>query len=61
MLKEIRTSKGLTQAALAAAAGVNIRQIQKMESGEIQPENITLGTALRLAKALGVEPADLIG
>ena len=51
----------MTQSQLATAAGVNIRQIQKMESGEIQPENITLGTALRLAKALGVEPDDLIG
>lgn len=58
---KLRKAQKLTQEALAEAAGVNIRQIQKMESGEIQPENITLGTALRLAKALGVEPADLIG
>lgn len=61
MLKDLRLDRGMTQSQLATAAGVNIRQIQKMESGEIQPENITLGTALRLAKALGVEPDDLIG
>ena len=60
-VKALRRRLGLTQQTLADAAGVNIRQIQKMESGEILAENITLGTAIRLAKALGVEPADLIG
>lgn len=56
----LRKRGGITQKALAAAAGINIRQIQKLESGEIRAENLTLKNALALAAALGVEPKDLI-
>lgn len=41
-LKEIRKSQGLTQKALAEKAGINIRQIQKYESGEYDIGNMTL-------------------
>lgn len=51
-LKQLRTNAGLTQKGLADAAGVNIRQIQKIESGEIQIGNITLKNAKALADAL---------
>lgn len=56
----LRKRGGLTQKSLAAEAGINLRQIQKLESGEIKPENITLKNAIALAAALGVEPKDLI-
>lgn len=59
-IKDRRTAALLTQQALAAAAGMNIRQIQKLESGEIRPENLTLQNAIRLADALGVQPRDLL-
>jgi len=59
-IQVLRKAAGLTQSALADAAGMNIRQIQKLESGEIQIDNITLRNGLRLADALGVNPYDLI-
>lgn len=59
-IRELRTAAGLTQAQLAEASGVNIRQIQKIESGEIRTENITLGNAIKLARALGAQPEALI-
>ena len=59
-LRERRSAAQLTQAQLAAAAGVNIRQIQKIEAGEIQIGNVTLANAARLAQALGVKIEDLL-
>ena len=59
-LKQRRINAGLTQKQLAEAAGVNIRQIQKIEAGEIQMGNVTLQNAARLAAALGVEIKDLL-
>lgn len=41
-------------------ATANVRQVQKLEAGEIQPGNITLANALKLAAALGIEPAELM-
>ena len=58
--KELRAAAGLTQAQLAEAAGINVRQIQKIESGEISLVNVTLGNALKLAQALGVGVEDLL-
>ena len=59
-LAQLRADAGLTQKALADAAGMNIRQIQKIEAGEIKPENITLGNALKLSAALHILPGDLL-
>ena len=53
-LKDLRQAAGMTQAALAEKSGVNIRQIRKIELGEIKIRNITLQNAVRLAGALGV-------
>ena len=53
-LKAHRTAANLTQQALAMKAGINIRQIQKIESGEIDINNITLRTAIALADALDI-------
>lgn len=55
-----RSLSGMTQSALAEAAGVNIRQIQKYESGEYNTGNMTLKNAVAIAKTLGCEPEDLL-
>lgn len=60
MLKSLRQAAGLTQSALASRSGINLRQIQKIESGEIKLENITLRSAARLAEALGVTMEELL-
>jgi len=48
----MRRHAGLTQKELAERAQTNIRWIQKVESGEISIENITLKKALALIRAL---------
>lgn len=60
MLKELRQAAHLTQKALAEEAGMNISQIQKLESGEIAIANITAKNFLALADALGVDPHTLL-
>lgn len=59
-IAKIRNTKGMTQPALAKAAGVGIRAIQKFESGERSIETASLAVALRIADALGVHPRELI-
>src|SRR4051794_37798191 len=58
IIKRLRQEAGLSQAGLAAAAGVHTRQITRYESGEQQP---ALGVAQRLAHALGVTLDELAG
>lgn len=60
-LKELRVMAQLTQQQLADRAEINIRQYQKMESGEYKLENITAKNLLALADTLGVDPHYLIG
>lgn len=55
MFKELRIAANLTQKELAEVAGVNVRQIQKLEYGEISMGNITLINAVALADALGID------
>lgn len=55
-----RRSAGMTQAQLAAAAGINIRLVQKVELGEALAGNLTSANLLALADALGVDPHDLL-
>ena len=59
-LTELRKEKGLTQKQLAEAAGMNIRQIQRLESGEIKFANITILTAVYFAKALGIKTDEIL-
>ena len=59
-LKDIRKAKGFTQQALADASGVFIRQIQKIEAGEIDIEKVSLKNGVAIAAALGVDPKDLM-
>ena len=60
MLADLRKSVGLTQQKLATASEINIRQIQKIESGEVQIGNITLKNAKALADALHVSIDSLL-
>ena len=55
-----RTSAEMTQKELSEKSGVNIRQIQKYESGEYNPENMTLKNAISLAEALDCDVKDLL-
>lgn len=50
----------LTQAQLAEASGVNIRQIQRVELGEAEAGNLTAKNLIGIADALGVDVRDLI-
>jgi transcriptional regulator with XRE-family HTH domain len=56
-LKAARAEAGLTQEQLAEGAGVHPTFISNMERGYSSP---TLGTLVRLAAALGSDPADLV-
>ena len=59
-IKTYRKKQGLTQTDLANRAGLNIRQIQKIENGEVKTENTTLKTMQVIAQALNVKIDDLI-
>ena len=58
-LAYLRTCAGLTQQAIADASHVNIRQIQRVESGESEAGNLTLRNAVAIADALGADVRDL--
>lgn len=50
-----RRVAGMTQAELAEASGVNIRQIQRVELGEAEAGNLTARNLIAIADALGVD------
>ena len=56
-LKRARKAKGLSQYALAKAAGVSREYLRKLEAGGSDP---TVGMLTRLAKALGVKVTELL-
>ena len=58
-VREIRNRCGLTLQELSDRTGVNIRQITKLEQGEISIENITAKNLMALSEGLGVAPQDL--
>ncbi|MEX2374805.1 MAG: XRE family transcriptional regulator [Dehalococcoidia bacterium] len=57
-LQQIRTDAGLSQTALAREVDTSQSAISQMEAGERQP---SFDMLRRLAKALGVSPAHLLG
>ena len=59
-IKTYRKKQGLTQADLANRTKLNIRQIQKIENGEVKTENTTLKTMQVIAQALNAKIDDLI-
>lgn len=56
-IRRLRRARGLSQEALAAEAGMSMRYLAGLERGE---ENPSLAFLVRLAEALGVEPAKLL-
>jgi transcriptional regulator with XRE-family HTH domain len=56
-LKRQRTRRALTQAQLAERAGVATATVARIERNEIEPRMTTLD---KLAKALEVDPAELV-
>lgn len=57
-LRELRTAKEMSQAALAKRAGLSREYVNKIEAGRYDPPLSTLNS---LAKALGVPVAELLG
>jgi transcriptional regulator with XRE-family HTH domain len=51
-LRRVRLEKGLTMESLAFDAGIEYRQLGRIERGEV---NTTISTVLALAKALDIE------
>lgn len=51
-IKEWRKESGITQKQLAEASGLDLRWIQKLESGEISIENITVKKFIQLIKGM---------
>lgn len=58
-LKELRKSKGMTQAALAKKAGLYPRIVQKIERGEVDANKVSYSHIARLAYVLRVKPEEL--
>lgn len=58
VIRRRRTELGLSQAQLAAAAGIDQRQIRRYESGKQQP---LLSVAVAIAKALRISVGELAG
>jgi transcriptional regulator with XRE-family HTH domain len=58
VIRERRTEIGMSQRDLAAAAGVDVRQIRRYEAGEQQP---LLSVAAAIADALGIAVGELAG
>jgi transcriptional regulator with XRE-family HTH domain len=56
-LKRLRTLNALTQAELAAKAGLTTAAVARIERDEAEPRPTTLR---KLAEALGVQPRELI-
>ena len=57
MIREARTQKGLTQAALAEQAGISSSEMGKIERGEKEPSQDALK---KMAKVLGVTQKSLL-
>lgn len=53
-VQSLRLIRGLTQQELADRAHMSVSQLQRIEYGERKIENLSLKTAIALAKALGV-------
>ena len=58
VIRARRAELGMSQAQLAAAAGVDARQIRRYEAGEQQP---VLSVAVAIAGALGISVGELAG
>jgi len=57
-IKQLRAAKGFTQEALARKAKLSLGYVARLETGHHDP---TVTTLRKLAKALGVPVAELLG
>jgi transcriptional regulator with XRE-family HTH domain len=60
-LKHIRKSKGMTQQAVADAAGISLRQYQRFDGGERVLRNASFRVGMAISKALDIRPEELFG
>lgn len=60
-LKEYRLQWKMTQKDLAKASGVSIKTIQEIENHKRLIGNVTVKTAVRLTRVLGITVEDLTG
>jgi transcriptional regulator with XRE-family HTH domain len=56
-VKQRRVGAFMTQEQLAKAAGISPRQLVRIERNEVEPR---FSTILKLGKALGVDPSELV-
>jgi DNA-binding XRE family transcriptional regulator len=56
-VKQKRVRKFMTQEQLAKAAGISTRQLVRIEKNDVEPR---FSTILKLGKALGVNPSELV-
>ena len=56
-VKQQRVRAFMTQEQLAKAAGISPRQLVRIERNEVDPR---LSTILKLGRALGVDPSELV-
>jgi len=59
-LRREREARGLSQEALAHLAGLHRAYVSSVASGERSGSRILIDDIERLARALGLEPADLL-
>nr|DAI03015.1 MAG TPA: helix-turn-helix domain protein [Caudoviricetes sp.] len=59
-IKTLRRAAKLTQKQLADAAGIDIRNMQRYESGEFDVANMSLSVAVKISDALGVDAKKLL-
>lgn len=57
-LRQIRTRRALTQEQVAKRANITTAAVARIERNEAEPRMTTLG---KLAQALEVDPAELVG
>lgn len=58
-VQTLRLLRGMTQSELAERAHMTISQLQRIEYGERKVENLSLKTAITLARALGVRVEEM--
>lgn len=59
-LRSLRKDAGLTLQQLAELSGLHYVKLCQIETGKINPENITLKTALKISRALHCRPERLL-